>query len=697
MLDERIAIGGTAEVYLARPLQGDRPAPRLVIKRLLSTLLDDPAARTMFEEEAAIHQRFVHPNIVTCYGAGVVEEEPFLAMELVQGADLHRVLRLTQSRKRPIPPPLAAHLAREILAALSVVHAAASDDGQPMRIVHRDVSPSNIYLSSGGEVKLGDFGIAHQSAASGKQRAATGTAIRGKFAYLAPEQVASEPIDHRADLFAVANVLGEMMLGRPLFPGSGQLAVLLAIRDARIDALHEAPAIPPPLVAILTRALARRPQDRYQDAATFSAALLPYAWQDVTTARREVSALVQWARDTSLEMRALGKQSSSQRPIVSGAPPTSPDSGQATPINKVPSRPAELRLDPSLLDSLEVRDVTPPPPKPSSALDAVTAPFSPPPSRVRSSEGRMLGPFPYAKLMEMIATGRIDEDDEVDFMGTGFVPLREIDELARHIAPRSSTTKQIQGPGAPDWHGLVAERFDPAIGGAIDPGIATALAWVAARSSTGVLIAQGAGRRKELYFRHGKLHHVSSTEPNEMIGEYLVSRGLIDRTDLDFALAVLPRFGGRLGEALTGLGLLAPVTMFNAIREQGRDKVVDIFKWGDGELSFYVGEEPARVDFPLDVAIGPIIEAGVAALLDDSMATARYRPWIDRKVVRKEAAPSLREAGWSPPIERALTLAAEPITVRALLRTLAVDLPTPHEAARTVESARVAGLLEWTT
>ena len=693
ILEERIAIGGTAEVYLARPVTGSSPAPLFVIKRLLSTLLEDEAARTMFGEEASLHQRFAHPNIVTCYGAGVVDEEPYLAMELVQGADLHRVLRLAQSRRRPIAPPLATHLAREILAALEAVHHATGDDDQPLGIIHRDVSPSNIYLSTAGEVKLGDFGIAHPTA--GKSRAAAGTAIRGKFAYLAPEQVASDPIDQRADLFAVANVLAEALLGKPLFPGSGQLAVLLAIRDARVDALNEGHTIPPPLVAILKRALARNPNDRYPDAAAFSAALAPFSWQDKAMARREVSQLVRWSRETSLELRALGKHPSEDRPVASVAPTTSdPISDSApTPQRAVP-RKSDLRLDPSLLDSLEVRDVTP---RPSSGELAITAPFSPPPSRVRTVDGRQLGPFPYAKLMEMIATGRLEEDDEIDFMGTGYVPLRDIDELARHIAPRSSTTRQIQGPGTPDWHGLAAERFDPEVGGAIDPGIATALGWIASRRSTGVLIATRPGRRKELYFQRGQLLHVASTEAGEMIGEYLVGRGLIDRPDLDFALAVLPRFGGRLGEALTGLGLIAPVTMFKAIQEQGRDKVLEIFKWGEGELSFYAGEEPAKVDFPLELTVGPLVEAGVAAMIDDAIATARYRPWIDRKLVTTEVSPALRAAGWSPRVERVLTVASSPITVRALLRTLAVDVTSPHEAARNVEAARVVRMIEWTS
>jgi len=678
-------------VYLARPLSGESPAPKLVVKRLLPSLREDKAARDMFADEAELHRHLRHTNIVACYGAGEVEGEPYLAMELVQGADLHRILRLGQARKRPMPHPIATYITREILAALDAVHSAKDDEGHPLSIIHRDVSPSNIYLSVEGDVKLGDFGIARAMGSKTPRPGSLGTAIRGKFAYLSPEQIASEPVDHRADLFALANILSEMMLGRPLFPGSGQLAVLLAIRDVRIAVLDEPHGIPAPLVAVLKRALSRAPDARFPDAKSFAEALKPFSWQYKVQAKREVTLLVRWARDTSMEMRAVGEHPDQGVPVMSGAPPTSPDSRQATPVHGVPEvpRPA-LLLDSDLLESSDSHR-----PQPLPAADRPTAEYSPFPSHVKTSDGNLLGPFTYAKLVELVATGRVGGEDFVDFMGTGFVPLVEVDELSRHIAPRSSATKQIQGPGTPDWQGHAAARYDADIGGAIDPGIAEALGWVASRRETGVLLAQCGARRKEIYFVSGKLQHVASSEAGELIGEYLVTRGLLERSDLDFALAVLPRFNGHLGEALTGLGLIEPVRMFQAIQEQGRDKVVDVFTWDDGDLSFYSGATPNKVEFPLELAIGPVVEAGVAAMLDDRMATARYAPWLERKIVASDCPPPLREGGWSQRVERTLALAAEPIVVRNLLRRLAFDGVGPQDAVRAVESARVVNMLVW--
>ncbi len=675
VLEERLATGGTADVFLARPASGGAPAPRVVVKRLLASLRHDPVARETFAEEARLHQRVDHPNVVRCFEAGEAEGEPYLVVELVNGADLHRILRIGQARKRPVAPPLACFVAREILAALAAVHGATDRDGAPLGIVHRDVSPSNVYLSTQGDVKLGDFGIARPANARTPSPGSLGAAIKGKFAYLAPEQVASEPVDHRADLFAVANLLAEMMLGRPLFPGSGQLAVLLAIRDVRIDALDRPSPIPLPVVAILKRALARDPGARFPDAARFAAALLPFTWQGASNARREIASLVRWARDASIEMRAVGEHPDQ---AASGLPSLRP------PPSRAPA-PA-LKLDSDVLRE-------DPGPKPSREDGSATKPFAPPPSRVRTTDGRELGPLEYAKLVELVVTGGLGPDDRVDFMGAGFAPLQDIDELARHLAPRSTVTRQVEGPGAPDWHGLAAERRDDPGGPATDPGIATALAWIASRRATGVLLAQHGARRKEIYFAAGRLHHVASTDPHEMIGAYLVSRGVLERADLDFALAVLPRFGGRLGEALTGLGLLDPVAMFGAIRDQGRDKVVEVFGWSGGELSFYAGAQAGHVEFPLDLPIGPVVEAGVASLLDAHLAS-RSRPWLARSVRAIDAPPSLRDAAWSSSVDRVVRHAAAPIAVRALLDALTGEGLPVVEAHRAVEAARLAGLIE---
>ncbi len=703
VLEERIALGGTAEVYVAHPARGALPAPRLVVKRLLPALRGDEELRSTFSEEAAIHGRFRHPNIVACFGVGEAAGEPYLTMEYVPGVDLHRVLRVLHARAAAVPVAVACFVAREVLAALAEVHAAVGEDFTPLAIVHRDVSPSNVYLSIDGDVKLGDFGIAR--AASLRPRPGGG-ALRGKIGYLAPEQVAEAVVDHRADLFAVANVLAEMVVGKPIFTGAGQLAILLAIRDVRLGVLHEAKArLPEALVAVLERALARNPSDRFHDAEELAAALAPFALEGVA-GRREVKALVALAKTSHLEpapavphappVRAAAAPPSSPltfaeplegEPVALAAPAPAPSLGAPTvPVDdeKTPIRAAIVA------DSFDDEWAEP------ALSQRTTAPFSPAPSHVKTGDGRVIGPLTYAKLVELVATGRVAADDQVDFFGTGYVPVTDIEELARLLAPRSTVTSKIEGPGSAVWQAPAAEQFDAGLGGAIEPGAAAALAYVASRRATGVLLAQADDRRKEIYFVNGRLFHVPSNETNELLGEYLVARGMLDRSDLDFALAVLPRFNGRIGEALMGLGLVDTMKMFRAIQEQGRDKVAELFTWSEGALAFYEGAQPTKVEFPLDLPVGPIIESGVARMLDDRRASARWAPWVDRRLAVVDVAPGLRDAAWSPRVEQALSLAKAPIVARALLRAIAVSGATAHDAARAVEAARLAGLLRFT-
>ncbi|HWL85343.1 MAG TPA: serine/threonine-protein kinase, partial [Polyangiaceae bacterium] len=274
LLEARIAVGGTAEVYIARPVPPETHPTRLIVKRLLPHFLVDPEGRTMFEREAALHMSVHHENVVQVYGSGLSDTgEPYLAMEYVDGVDGYRLLRRFRNEGQTMPARVAVHIVAKVLAALQSVHSATDEAGTPLGIIHRDVTPSNLYLSNDGRVKLGDFGIA-RSTQRATMRNAASAMLKGKIAYLAPEQVAGEPFDYRADLFSVASVLTEMLIGKPLFPGSGQLAILLAIRDCRIEPLLSAKeAVPPVLFESLMRALQRDPKARFQSATDFAASI----------------------------------------------------------------------------------------------------------------------------------------------------------------------------------------------------------------------------------------------------------------------------------------------------------------------------------------------------------------------------------------------------------------------------------------
>jgi hypothetical protein len=447
--------------------------------------------------------------------------------------------------------------------------------------------------------------------------------LKGKFAYLAPEQVASEPFDQRADLFSTAVVLAEMVLGRPLFAGSGQLAVLLAIRDCRIDPLREARgAMPPGFFEVLERALARDPAARYQTATDLSQALAPFD-SNPAAARAELGALVRWVQSapSTDQIQAVREDVAKPRaPAAQAAAPVPAPAGVPVP---------GVQLPPPEFDD-------------ESQSDRDTSEYAPIPSHVTTASGARLGPWAYARLVEAVATGQVGRGDFVDFMGRGLAPLTSIEELARFLpAMSATTTNRLPGVGAPDFSDDVSVTA-----------LMTILLRIFESDTTGVLFAEGptesrrftrAGAvlgetgRKELYFVEGRLHHIASSNASELLGEFLVRRGKISRTELEFALAVLPRYGGRMGDTLVALGLVPSLEIFRAIRDQGSDRVVDLFQWRTGTVAFYRGQTAPHVEFPLDLALPPLLVAGLNGVDPTGIALTEWSPRIEDAVQRQRA------------------------------------------------------------
>ncbi len=573
VLERRLAVGGMSEVFVACPR--DEPSTealrargirQLVLKRLLPDLIEDDAIREAFAQEARLHQLARHPNVVEFYEFGTYAGEPFIALELVDGVDLSRVVRRARTESRPISVPLAVHIGRELCMALSYVHDMIDDAGQPLGVIHRDVTPSNILLSSAGEVKLGDFGIAHVTRSVASRASLQ---LKGKYGYLAPEQVSDDLPDQRADLFSVAVVLAELLIGEPLFPGAGQLAVLLAIRDARIDALRaKQSALPAGLFEVLERALQRDPSDRFATAAELGGALLPFT-SDASSMALELAGWVAYTKDTASAARQLHgavlESLALQGLRVSAAPndeheEDGPSTQRATLV--------EDRID------------------------------------CRLRRGGSVSDIHLAKLIEMLATGQVKADAEVDF-GDGFHRIDSVAMLARYLPPSTATTKRVSGPGVPDFVGALPESD-----------IAEALSWIVCNQESGALFAEPASSQKprtELYFKSGKLTLAVSSEPSMLLGERLVAKGLIDRTELELAVLVMHRYNGQIGDTLIGLGLIDPVDVFQAIRAQGRERVTALFGWSEGKFSFYRGVEPARVDFRLDLDVPGLLLFGLSS------------------------------------------------------------------------------------
>jgi serine/threonine protein kinase len=254
-LVERLAVGGMAELFLASASGEHGFAKTLVIKRLLPHLAREAAYNAMFIDEAKLTARLVHPKIAQTYELGRVGESLFIAMEYVDGIDVLAMLRELAYRRQRVPVEIAVWIAHEVLDALEFAHNLADEQGRPLGVVHRDISPSNVLLSRRGDVKLVDFGIARASAAGRAHQTKSGT-LKGKYGYMSPEQVVELPVDARSDLFSVGIVLAEMLCGRRLFAAANELDVLLMVRDARLSRLDKFGAdIEPHLDQILRKAL----------------------------------------------------------------------------------------------------------------------------------------------------------------------------------------------------------------------------------------------------------------------------------------------------------------------------------------------------------------------------------------------------------------------------------------------------------
>ena len=266
---EKIATGGMAEVYRARAFGMAGFEKILVIKRVLDHMAQDQEFVEMFIDEARIAVRLQHVNIVQVFDLGEVDGHYFMAMEYVHGLDLSRLL--TRSKNLgPFPIPLALFVAGEMLKALQFAHQQVDDQGRSMQIVHCDVSPQNVLISYAGEVKILDFGIARAAfQADTKHRI-----VRGKYAYMSPEQVEGKTLDGRSDMFSLGIVLYEMLTGRRLFKMKNRDETLARVRRAEVPSPRAyRPEISEELEGFLLKALARNRDDRFEDGQQMYAAL----------------------------------------------------------------------------------------------------------------------------------------------------------------------------------------------------------------------------------------------------------------------------------------------------------------------------------------------------------------------------------------------------------------------------------------
>jgi serine/threonine-protein kinase len=367
-----LGAGGMGSVHLARQV-GDAGFGRTVaIKRLHPQLAADAALVARLLDEGRLVSRVRHANVVATLDVVTSENEACLVMELVQGESLAKLLRdLAQAEER-VPVRIAVAILAGMLAGLHAAHEARAEDGTPLAIVHRDVSPKNVIVGADGVTRVLDFGVAHAS-----QREADTTdegSVRGTLAYMAPEQLRALPVDRRADLFGCGVIAWEMLTGQRLFARADKAATIAAVLEAPVAPPSEVRGGYPGLDAIVLRALSRDPSERWASAEEMLRAI---EGNMSPASSREVA---DWIRETSgpaLDARAaqIGAVERAVMPRTTSAPPPAPSAAPsagrrwtalavalsvlalaAAALALVPRREAPARAEPP-----------PPPPAPSVA------------------------------------------------------------------------------------------------------------------------------------------------------------------------------------------------------------------------------------------------------------------------------------------------------------------------------------------
>ena len=259
----KLADGGMAEIFLAVQHGAEGFEKPVVLKRILTAYSADPQFRNMMLDEAHISMGLQHSNIAQILDLGVAGGRYFLALELVDGWDLEKILQRAYAAGMVWPAALALHVCASVCRALAYAHGK-SKDGKPLGIVHRDISPNNVLISDQGEVKLTDFGVA--KAHRKREQTAAGV-IKGKVAYMSPEQALGGTVDRRSDIFSVGSMLYRMMTDKLPFEAGSDMDSLIRVQKAEFKPPEQVrPTVSPAVSAIIMRAMRLAPSERYQTA-----------------------------------------------------------------------------------------------------------------------------------------------------------------------------------------------------------------------------------------------------------------------------------------------------------------------------------------------------------------------------------------------------------------------------------------------
>jgi eukaryotic-like serine/threonine-protein kinase len=673
VLLEKIGTGGMAEIFRAKTFGAAGFEKEYAIKLILPSLVDDKEFVEMFINEAKIAVSLYHANIVQVFDLGQIDGQYYIAMEFVHGKDLLDVLARCADMEIQIPLNIVLFIMMEMLKGLDFAHRAKDAFGEDLNIVHRDISPSNILLSYAGDVKVGDFGVA--KAAIQRTMTESGT-LKGKVGYMSPEQVMGSRIDARSDVFSAGIVLYEALGMTRLFAGGSDLDVMLRVRDADIEKhLRALEPLPSELRQIVSRALARHREERFQTAGELYQGLMDFCFRyNIKVAGSDLSGFVRRLFSAEIEREKARRVADRHAVVlVSGTSPRPPLADDAPGI----AQPA-----PQIVETAER-------------------------FRYRDNLGLIYGPMSAHTLVNLVRNRTPHDADRVSRDGATWSPLTELEELRavlgatlprppeevrrshagaavfKPVTARRRTPDELpaadaasSGASAPSFSALEEEstpladspsptaQSAPSVG-EMQPHFAELLA-DAARDDASFRVLEGSfaqssfvrllsrlhvghatGRLKltrgeivkSVYLRDGELILVDSNREEELLGTFLIARKIIRPEQLQEGLDRLHEWGGRLGDALVAVGAIPAHDIFQLLSDQLREKLLDVFSWQDGRYAYYENQEPETHGYPLDVNCYDVLATGCREQVSLDRLLSFYRDRTHTHMFMREPAP----------------------------------------------------------
>jgi len=554
MLLDLIGTGGMAEIYKARAVGPDGFEKILVIKKILPELASNKAFINLLVAEAKVTSLLNHPNIVQIHELGEVAQQYYIAMELVEGADLLNILSACTRHRLRLPIEVALHIVSEVCRGLAHAHAATDGTGRALNIIHRDVSPSNVLISRHGDIKIMDFGVARADLGlpgAPDSQELRGT-LKGKLGYMSPEQVLGKAIDRRSDIFALGVMLFECLTLKRLFVGATDVQTLLNIREADVEQRFKRHSyLPKPVRAILRRALAREPVDRFQTATDFQEAILDYLFDS----RLKVSSrnIAQFLDQVTTPDREARRETT--------PPPTEPTDTSRTVEDEAVPMPPPL----------------PPPAPPSAAMarpkalrrfDLSKATF-----HFKHDDESVYGPVDFERLVSLLGERAVGPREWIAINGSDWMRVAEVRAVV-HLQP-SLVEEEATRP-----------LDDGPVNKCRTPGL---LLRVARERLTGKLKLQAGTIQKEIFFDEGEPRFAFSNLKSDLFGTFLIESGLADPNQIERALERVVPPTHHLGAALVDLGILSADRVRAALADHLRARILEVATWRSGWYEFFEG------------------------------------------------------------------------------------------------------------